>query len=134
MGNLNATSEEEESPVVTRAADIFARRIVDRAQFGIVYKLCKEILDKSPGAEDYVLPTQKAEAVGVWDHLQPWVNNWRFMVYIVWLKGQENSFEEFCKLKKERKESFEGCFTRLREHVKNLETICETKKELAGTV
>ena len=93
-----------------------------KVQFEHLYKVSKELLDQTPNAADYVFPSdERTDPVGVWDHLNPAINNYRFMVYIVWLWKRSDSFEQYCKLKKDRKEALEACIQRLLEHIRNVE-------------
>ena len=114
MGNL-------QSSFAQGIATGFVGQMINYTQFAGLYKVSKEILDATPGAMDYVFPSERANAVGVWDNTDPSVNNWRFMVYIVWLWKQLDSFEQFNKLKQDRKESLEACTQRLLEHIRNVE-------------
>lgn len=103
---------------------------VDRLEFENLTKVCKEILDRTPGAEDYVFPTERADPAGVWDKVDPSHNNFRFMVYIVWLSKQENSVPLYSKLKKDRREPVRACIQRLLSHIRDV----ELQEEIAGTV
>ena len=103
---------------------------VNRLEFEQLAKVCKEILDRTPGAEDYVFPTEKADPAGVWDEVDPSHNNFRFMVYIVWLSKQENSVPLYSKLKKDRREPVNACIQRLLKHIRDV----ELQEEMAGTV
>lgn len=103
---------------------------VDQWEFENLAKVSKEILDKAPGAEDYVFPTGKADPTGVWDELDPSHNNFRFMVYIVWLSKQENSVQLYQNLKKDRRVPLRACIQRLLNHIRDV----ELQEETTGTV
>lgn len=107
---------------------------VDGWEFENLTKVCKALLDKAPGAEDYVFPTGKADPVGVWDELDPSHNNFRFMVYIVWLSKQEDSVQLYQKLKKDRRVSVKACTQRLLKHIRDVELQEINQEEITGTV
>ena len=139
MGNVytSFSSEAPSEQVIAPLVDGFAKGLLsagmDFGQFTCLHKLCVEILEKNPGGEDFIWPRREVNHVKVWDEVQPHINNWRFIVYIVWLKKQSDSFAKFCRLKAERKEAFDACLKRLIKHVKHDEEL-QTQKELTGTV
>ena len=139
MGNI-ATSFSSEAPIeqaATPMIDALINRLlakgVEYGQYVFLGKLCEDLLAKTPGGEEYVWPSANPDNVKVWDELKPHINNWRFIVYIVWLRKQPEPFAKFCKLKVERKEVFEACVRRLLEHVKHDEEL-QTRIESATTV
>lgn len=107
---------------------------VDEWEFENLTKVSKDILDRAPGAEDYVFPTGKADPSGVWDELDPSHNNFRFMVYIVWLSKQENSVQLYQKLKKDRRVPLRACIQRLLDHIRDVELQEINQEEITGTV
>ena len=139
MGNVH-TSFSSESPLeqaLTPLVEGFANHLLVKGmevgQFVFLSNLCEEVLDKTPGGRDYVWPERNCDHLKVWDELSPTENNWRFVVYIVWLKKQPESFVKFCNLRAERKEAFDTCLKSLVDHTKHDEKL-QTQKECSGAV
>ena len=134
------TSFSSEAPterVVAPLIEAFTNRLLARGMeyghYTCLGRLCEHLLAETPGGEDYVWPQDNADHLKVWDELEPHINNWRFIVYIVWLRKQSEPFPKFCKLKVERKEALEACTRRLYEHVRHDEEL-QTQEESAATV
>ena len=139
MGNVQ-TSFSSESPLEQALSPLvegFSHHLLVKGlkmgQFMFLCNLCQEVLDKTPGGHDYVWPLRDCDHLVVWDELSPTENNWRFVVYIVWLKKQPESFVKFCNLRKERKEGFDTCLKNLIDHTKNDERL-QTQTERSGAV
>ena len=139
MGNVltsfssEAPTEQAVAPLIDAFANWLLTKGMEYGQYVCLGRLCEDLLDKTPGGEEYAWPRANADPVKVWDELKPHINHWRFIVYIVWLRKRPESFAKFCKLKVERKEAFEACMKRLFEHVKHEEEF-QTQKEPATTV
>lgn len=140
MGNTLPQADFDEEPAVrflTVLGQLGLKAVahkVGELEFENLTKVCKQLLDKAPGAEDYVFPTGKADPTGVWDELDPSHNNFRFMVYIVWLSKQEDSVRLYQKLKEDRTVSVKACIQRLLNHIRDVELQEINQEESAGTV
>lgn len=140
MGNTLPQTDFDEEPAVrfmTVLAQLGLKAVthkVGELEFENLTKVCKQLLDKAPGAEDYVFPTTKADPAGVWDELDPSHNNFRFMVYIVWLSKQEDSVRLYQKLKEDRTVSVKACIQRLLNHIRDVELQEINQEEITGTV
>lgn len=139
MGNTVSQVDFEEPAV--RFLGVFAQlglkavtHQVNEWEFEHLTKACKDILDRALGAEDYVFPTGKADPASVWDEVDPSHNNFRFMVYIVWLSKQEDSVRLYEKLKKDRQEPLRACIQRLLKHIRDVELQEINQEEITGTV
>ena len=139
MGNITtsfsseAPTEQAVAPLMDAHVNRLLAKGMEYGQYACLGKLCEDLLAKTPGGKGYVWPGANPDNVKVWDELKPHINNWRFIVYIVWLRKQPESFAKFGKLKVERKEAFEACVKRLFEHVKHDEEL-QTRVESATTV
>ena len=66
------------------------------------------------------------DAIVVWDEVDPTLNVYRFMVYILWLWNQPRAYGKFALLRQERPESWKKCLASLKLYRKGYESEEET--------